>query len=81
LEAMACNTYICAHDNIFNKSILGEDASYFKSATDVAKILNSDIADQTAAKNNNIKKIKELYSWETIVNQYESLFQRLLKKQ
>ena len=29
LEAMASNSLICAHDNIFNKSILEKDAYYF----------------------------------------------------
>ena len=29
LEAMASNTLICSHKNIFNSSILNEDAIYF----------------------------------------------------
>lgn len=81
LEAMACNTFICAHDNVFNKSILGDDACFFKSADDVSKIIKQGTPEkQIIAKENNLKKIKELYSWNTIINQYEDLFERLLKK-
>lgn len=79
LEAMACNTFICAHDNIFNKSILGEDALYFKSHGDVSEIIKQGIpenAEKTKALN--LKKIRELYSWDTIVDQYEELFIRLM---
>ena len=40
LEAMACHTLICSHDNEFNKLILGHDAYYFSNENDVAKCLN-----------------------------------------
>lgn len=80
LEAMACNTFICAHDNIFNKSILGQDAYYFQSSDDVAKLIKPELSTRKQlAKENNIKKIKDLYSWETIINKYEKMFFRLLK--
>jgi glycosyltransferase involved in cell wall biosynthesis len=81
LEAMACNTFICAHNNIFNKSILGEDALYFQSSDEVADMLKQGIPkNKKTAKENNLLKIKELYSWETIIDQYEKLFVRLLKE-
>lgn len=80
LEAMACNTFICAHDNIFNRSILEKDARYFQSSDDVAQIFKSEygaIEKENAIKNN-IKKISELYTWETIISKYETLFFRSL---
>jgi len=40
LEAMACNALIAAHDNVFNKTVLGNDAFYFKNETDIAKIID-----------------------------------------
>jgi glycosyltransferase involved in cell wall biosynthesis len=80
LEAMACSAYICAHDNIFNRSILENDACYFQSSDDVAQIIRSEYGaiEKENAIDNNINKIKEFYSWETIISRYEELFFRLL---
>ena len=54
---MASNALICANDNIFNKSILGEDAFYFNNADQVASCINNgEISDNKRAQfvNNNI---------------------------
>lgn len=71
LEAMGSNALICANDNIFNKSILGIDAFYFKDQKDVASCIKE------IKKNENLKllennsiKIKTTYSWEVIIKQY-----------
>ena len=75
LEAMASGAMICAQDNIFNKSILGSDAIYFKDSLDVANILNgNNIFDNEIFKSNNFTKIEQLYSWSCITNQYLKLF-------
>lgn len=75
LEAMGCSAYIAAHDNIFNRSILEDDALYFSSPKEVATII-----DQFEIKNlrpifikNNLEKIKQEFSWESIVRKYEAL--------
>ena len=39
LEAMASNAFVIANDNIFNRSILGNDAVYFKTSKDVESTL------------------------------------------
>jgi len=81
LEAMASNSLICAHNNIFNKSILEKDAYYFNDANDINNILNSGInkkGDEEKLKIN-IAKIKTNYSWERIIKQYEELFYKSLK--
>lgn len=75
LEAMASKAMICAHNNVFNKSILGDDALYFENASDVADImcrLESNNVDTIRC--NNIAKIEQLYSWKNITNQYIKLF-------
>lgn len=72
LEAMASNALICANDNPFNKYILGPDAHYFTDAEGVAKCLldvNSSLDFQYMVHNNR-DKIKMLYDWEIIVEQY-----------
>jgi len=81
LEAMACRCNIAAHDNIFNKAILEEDAYYFSSAADVRNILESPVDDYfiTQRKQANIDKILQRYNWNTIIDEYEKLFLSVVK--
>ena len=79
LEAMASDALICAHDNIFNATILGEDTFYFKDIKDIAMILRR--VKKTEEKKkiaNNRKKISHIYSWKRVVEQYELLFSNLV---
>lgn len=78
LEAMSSKALIAAHGNIFNKSILGDDALYFENDDDVSKILTDDIAGYRADYiQNNIQKIETLYTWDKIIDDYEKLFIKL----
>lgn len=80
LEAMASGSFICAHDNIFNKAILGEDALYFKQSKEVTLFLDKySKEDHAHFLANNILKIKKIYSWSIIIDQYESLMKSCLK--
>src|SRR4030095_787558 len=81
LEAMACGSNIVAHDNVFNKSILGDDASYFSTAHDVIKIINQPFQQEVTSRNcqNNIEKIKAMYHWKKIISDYEAIFLQTLK--
>lgn len=77
LEAMASHGLICAHDNIFNNSILGDDAYYFNTSDEVAQILeqrNKNNESEREKISNNIKKIENTYSWPKIVQQYITHF-------
>jgi glycosyltransferase involved in cell wall biosynthesis len=72
LEAMASKALIVAHENAFNKAILGDDACYFRTAEDVAAIIMTGVQnDKEKMICNNLQKIKKYYSWDTIVDQYE----------
>ncbi len=77
LEAMACGTLICAHDNPFNRAVLGNDAFYFASAEDVAQV-SSNMPGQIMVREmmiaNNLEKIRNDHSWEKIISAYEQLF-------
>jgi glycosyltransferase involved in cell wall biosynthesis len=75
LEAMGCHSLICAHDNVFNKSILGPDAFYFSNARQVADRLDATNTREQGASylQANLAKIRESYSWSHIIEQYESL--------
>ena len=80
---MASHAFIVAHSNIFNRSVLEEDAFYFTTSEDISLLVNKydDIKNYRSEKiENNIEKINTKYSWETIVIQYENLFERLLNE-
>ncbi len=81
LEAMGSGAFICANDNLFNRSILGNDALYFNTKEDVKDVVINFPADNRVdIVNSNFLKIQKLYSWERIVSQYEELFNEVLSK-
>lgn len=84
LEAMASNCYILAHNNIFNKAVLKENAHYYTSAEEVKWILNSitDLATSYKEKfiANNLNEIRNEYSWEKLVDEHEKYFKWLLEQ-
>jgi glycosyltransferase involved in cell wall biosynthesis len=76
LEAMASNALIIAHDNEFNKHILGEDGFYFKSSEDVCKQVNTIKKSENANKlKNNADKIINKYNWNIINKRYLDYFE------
>ena len=76
LEAMACGCAILAHDNSFNKEILGNEAGYFSSAEDITRLLENLPGQEvvTCWKKVNAAKIRHCYTWDTVVEGYLELF-------
>jgi hypothetical protein len=76
LEAMAASCTICAHDNEFNKAVLGHDAFYFKTENDIISVLNDDDIMKEKDKwiKNNIVKLQENYNLPNLVAKYYNLF-------
>lgn len=78
LEAMACQTFIIAHDNEFNRSVCNENALYFTSKEDVSSLISTyDCGYEMMIlqmKQDSLRVIKENYSWKLIVDSYEDLF-------
>ncbi len=76
LEAMAASCTICAHDNEFNKAVLGHDAFYFKTENDIISVLNADDIMKEKDKwiKNNIVKLQENYNLPNLVAKYYNLF-------
>ncbi|OFX16421.1 MAG: hypothetical protein A2033_08220 [Bacteroidetes bacterium GWA2_31_9] len=72
LEAMACNCKIIAHNNNYNKAILGDDALYFDNLSQLSQLFISDDLKKINTFNN-INKINELYNWKQICDEYEIL--------
>lgn len=81
LEAMGCGALICAHDNIFNKHILGNDAFFFRNSSDLTSLLSSDVDvnNHTDWINNNRKKIATDYNWNVITDKIETCFKKWCK--
>ena len=84
LEAMAAGCFIFAHDNIFNRAVLKENAFYYPSADKVTEYLTriDTIAEgskiQYTARN--IEVIRNEYSWESLIDKHEKYFYWLLSQ-
>ncbi len=82
LEAMAASALVCAHDNVFNRAVLGGDALYFTSHRDVARCIQQEIPPdkKQAFVSGNINKIRSKYHWKKVVSDYHNLFAQLTKQ-
>jgi glycosyltransferase involved in cell wall biosynthesis len=81
LEAMAANSFIIAHNNIYNKSVLDSSALYFHNSEDITDIVNNVdnlLSEKDKFTESNLKKIEKIYNWNNITDQYINLFQKLL---
>lgn len=82
LEAMASDCFILAHDNVFNRAVLKENAHYYNSVNEVAALL--DDMDRMASRDkarfvaSNLEEIRTQYSWEHLVDQHEAYFEWML---
>lgn len=76
LEAMSSSAFICAHENDFNKSVVGENAIYFKDENDVSEVIDTfkKAADDIRILNNK-EIIRRDYSWDKIVSEYRDFFE------
>lgn len=80
LEAMASSAFICAHNNVFNRAVLGDNAVFFRNSEHISEILNREVKDpESPFIFRNKDKIKNEYVWSTIVYQYAEVLSRLCK--
>jgi len=80
LEAMASSALICAHDNIYNASILRDNAYYFREAEKVAEILDAVKRHEPENKfkiAKNIHTIETSYTWAQIITDYIRHFEKI----
>lgn len=75
LEAMASNSLIAAHNNDFNRGVLGDDAFYFSTAQELTDIIRNTKSkkEHSSFTDNNHKKIRDQYNWPRIVDEYEKV--------
>tara|TARA_R110002073_G_scaffold56835_15_gene144543 strand:- start:8572 stop:9657 length:1086 start_codon:yes stop_codon:yes gene_type:complete len=79
LEAMASNALIIADNNIFNKSILEEDAFFFENEKDIINLITKNKNNYIDILRNNKEKIINKYDWNRINNQYEQYLFKCLE--
>lgn len=74
LEAMASKALIAAHANVFNKSVLQEDAFYFTTDACIKALITQMECNalHEQMKENNYTKIQEQFAWQSIVDKYET---------
>jgi len=77
LEAMASKALIAAHDNEFNRQVLGENALYFSDAKDITTLVDvprplkgGNICEECMTRRNQ-EKIREVFNWPAIIAHYE----------
>lgn len=82
LEAMASGCFILAHDNIFNRAVLGENALYYGSTDAAMEMLDGVDQAVSAYKKEytgrNLEVIRRDYSWEKLVDEHEEYFKWML---
>lgn len=76
LEAMACGALIVAHDNAFNRAVIGDSAHYVASPAGIAQCIALPEADlqRAAFTQANQARIRAEFGWPAVVSQYEDLF-------
>jgi glycosyltransferase involved in cell wall biosynthesis len=74
LEAMASSSLIAAHNNIFNRSVLQNDAFYFDTPDDIRELLIkiNNKFDYQHFINSNLNRIESEYSWTHIIDQLQN---------
>jgi hypothetical protein len=78
---MASGAFICAHDNEFNRAVLGADACYFSNENDIASAIKKNHPPGSAPMiKANLDKIQGQYTWQQIINGYEEMMVRALEK-
>jgi glycosyltransferase involved in cell wall biosynthesis len=81
LEAMACGALICAHDNEFNRSVLNDNAFYFKSLDDILMCAREYRRKRECQGwvDNNLVAIQGEYSWDRVTVKLENYFTEWLR--
>lgn len=83
IEAMAAGALVTAHDNPFNRWVLGNDGGlYFSSPEDLADMMATPPSPQarTAMVNQARQTCEDRYLWPNILNDYRGIVDRLISR-
>ncbi len=78
LEAMGCGNLVIAHDNAFNREVLGDAAFFFSTPDDISNaihILETGPAETGEMRQQVLERVKSFYSWEGVVDSYCNLLE------
>jgi glycosyltransferase involved in cell wall biosynthesis len=76
LEAMACSNLVIAHDNPFNREVLGEFGVFFSTPQEFASrvdAIDSGQIDASHLRLGAVSRIRDHYTWDQIANAYLQL--------
>ncbi|GLI39390.1 DUF1972 domain-containing protein [Geobacter hydrogenophilus] len=79
LEALGCGNLVIAHDNIFNREVVGDIGFYFSSSTAIPALLKAveslSPVETAALASKAQTRIREAYDWSAIAERYLDLLQ------
>ncbi len=78
LEAMACSNLVIAHDNPFNREVLGDSGLYFATRNELTCIINSldcNLIEANVLRQKAPKIINARYLWDQIADAYIDLLE------
>jgi glycosyltransferase involved in cell wall biosynthesis len=84
VEAMGCGSLVIAHDNTFNREVLGTAGYYFSNAAELSQVLDDcdslgRESELDAKRMQALARVQSEYSWEDITRQYNNVFERVAK--
>lgn len=82
LRAAGAGTFTIAHDNVFNREVLSDDAEYFAGPADVARLVQYAEAAPELARRRGLALQNDIrrYNWDDVAGRYERLCQRLSRR-
>jgi glycosyltransferase involved in cell wall biosynthesis len=81
VEALGASNPVIAHDNRFNRWVAGDGASYFTCANTFSQRVDQLLSNPAGQANLRVQgqqRFQAMFTWNSILNQYESLLERHL---
>ena len=82
LRAMGAGACVVAHDNVFNREVLGPSGMYFIAPSDVGSWVNRverGEIDHIAIGGSNRKRVEESYKWDDVACSYDLLCRKVVE--
>lgn len=79
IEAMAAGALVVAHDNVFNRWVMGKGGLYFRTATDLAERLDARLAghEREAFVDQARARCRDAFLWSAILASYRDIVDKL----
>lgn len=81
VEALGAGNAVIAHDNRFNRWVVGEGAVYFNDANSFASCIDELLANPAklaSLRQHGLRRFSDAFTWPDVLAQYEALFIRYL---